>query len=237
MGSDELWETAETALQAVAESTGLDYKIGIGEAAFYGPKIDFMVRDAIGRQWQLGTVQLDYNLPQRFDLEYAGADGAKHRPVMIHRAPFGSMERFIGVLIEHFAGNFPFWLAPVQAVVLPISEHYLEYGTKMVERMREAGFRVELDERNEKIGYKIREAELQKIPYMLIVGEREQATGAASVRIHGEGDKGARSIEELLAEFADLSDLKKVAATAHIESAIEIKHHDAIEHAVPDARE
>jgi len=242
VGDDELWEQAEQALQDVAEAHGLNYTIGIGEAAFYGPKIDFMVRDAIGREWQLGTVQLDYNLPNRFDLEYTGADGQKHRPVMIHRAPFGSLERFIGVLIEHFAGNFPFWLAPVQAVVLPLSENYIDYGRKVTQKLQAAGFRVELDERNEKLGYKIREAELQKIPYMLIVGEKEQATGAASLRVHGKGDRGMRSIEEVIVEFNDLNDLDKVAQAANdrAKSAGMAGDEDdemAIEHAVPDARE
>lgn len=211
VGRDELWETAERAIRDVADEVGLRYEVGIGEAAFYGPKIDFMVRDAIGRQWQLGTVQLDYNLPERFDLEYTGADGAKHRPVMIHRAPFGSLERFIGVLIEHFAGNFPFWLAPVQAIVLPLSEHYVEYARTVEQRLRDAGFRAELDERNEKVGYKIREAELQKIPFMLIVGEKEQSAGAAAVRVHGEGDRGMKTIEEIVEEFRGLNDLEKVA--------------------------
>ncbi|HVK40076.1 MAG TPA: threonine--tRNA ligase [Candidatus Kapabacteria bacterium] len=238
VGRDELWEGAERAIQEVAESAGLDYTIGIGEAAFYGPKIDFMVRDAIGREWQLGTVQLDYNLPERFDLEYTGADGQKHRPVMIHRAPFGSLERFIGVLIEHFAGNFPFWLAPVQATVLPLSEHWLDYGRQVVDRLKEAGFRVELDERNEKIGYKIREAELQKIPYMLIVGEQESATGTASVRVHGEGDKGKRTLEELIVEFIGLNDLERIATEAReAVAARPIVDEEAIEHAVPDARD
>jgi threonyl-tRNA synthetase len=241
VGSRELWEAAESALQEVAESAELKYTIGIGEAAFYGPKIDFMVRDAIGRQWQLGTVQLDYNLPERFDLEYAGADGAKHRPVMIHRAPFGSLERFIGVLIEHYAGNFPFWLSPVQAMVLPISEHYLDYAERINERLKEAGFRTEVDTRNEKIGYKIREAEMQKVPYMLIVGEKEQATGSASVRVHGEGDKGQKTIEEIIVEFKELNDLERV-AQQHIIAAhdsdvtVPVTDPDAIEHAVPDAR-
>lgn len=211
VGSDELWDTAEKAIKEVADETGLDYQIGIGEAAFYGPKIDFMVRDAIGREWQLGTVQLDYNLPNRFDLEYTGADGAKHRPVMIHRAPFGSLERFIGVLIEHFAGNFPFWLAPVQAMVIPLSEHYVDYANAVSARLRAAGFRSEVDERNEKVGYKIREAELQKIPYMLVVGEKEQTAGGAAVRVHGEGDKGMQTLEEIMATFAGLNDLERVA--------------------------
>ncbi|MEP7217272.1 MAG: threonine--tRNA ligase [Bacteroidota bacterium] len=239
VGADELWETAEQAIREVAEAAGLDYTIGIGEAAFYGPKIDFMVRDAIGRQWQLGTVQLDYNMPSRFNLEYTGQDGAKHRPVMIHRAPFGSLERFIGVLIEHYAGNFPFWLAPVQAIILPISENYLEYAMQVKTRLYEAGFRVEVDERNEKIGYKIREAELQKIPYMLIVGEQEQATGSAAVRVHGEGDKGKRSIEEIIVEFIDQDDTVRIAnaAMAAMAPSLEISDDSAIEHAVPDARE
>lgn len=237
VGGDDLWETAEAALLKVAEAVGLDFKIGIGEAAFYGPKIDFMVRDAIGRQWQLGTLQLDYNLPERFNLEYTGSDGQKHRPVMIHRAPFGSLERFIGVLIEHYAGNFPFWLAPVQAIVLPLSEHYMEYAQQVRQRLDSLGFRVELDDRSEKLGYKIREAEMQKIPYMLIVGAKEQEAGSASVRVHGEGDKGMQSLDEIIAEFYDLNNVEKLAAKAHEESAIEIKHHEAIEHAVPDARE
>lgn len=235
VGRDELWENAERELLEVAEAQGLDYEIDPGEAAFYGPKIDFMVRDAIGRQWQLGTVQLDYNLPERFDLEYTGADGEKHRPVMIHRAPFGSLERFIGVLIEHFAGNFPFWLAPVQATVLPLSEHYLEYGAKVRDTLVEAGFRVELDERGEKLGYKIREAEMQKIPYMLIVGEKERDANSVALRLHGEGDKGTLTLDEVIAEFAILDDPQSV-AQRHLDAAIEIQNHNAIENAVPDAR-
>ncbi|MEO6048646.1 MAG: His/Gly/Thr/Pro-type tRNA ligase C-terminal domain-containing protein, partial [Candidatus Kapaibacterium sp.] len=176
--------------------------------------------------------------PHRFNLEYTGQDGAKHRPVMIHRAPFGSLERFIGVLIEHYAGNFPFWLAPVQAIILPISENYLEYAMQVKTRLYEAGFRVEVDERNEKIGYKIREAELQKIPYMLIVGEQEQATGSAAVRVHGEGDKGKRSIEEIIVEFIDQNDTVRIAnaAMAAVAPSLEISDDSAIEHAVPDAR-
>ncbi len=220
VGADELWATAEAAIKAVADETGLDYEIGIGEAAFYGPKIDFMVRDAIGRQWQLGTVQLDYNLPNRFDLEYTGADGAKHRPVMIHRAPFGSLERFIGVLIEHFAGNFPFWLAPVQAIVLPLSEHYVDYARSVYDTLRAEGFRMELDDRNEKVGYKIREAELQKIPFMLIVGEKEQAAGGAAMRAHGEGDRGLKTMADILAEFRELNDLEKVAESGRVAAAV-----------------
>lgn len=216
-GDDRLWSTAESALRAVAESAGLSYTIATGEAAFYGPKIDFLVRDAIGREWQLGTVQLDYNLPERFNLEYTGADGARHRPVMIHRAPFGSLERFIGVLIEHYAGNFPMWLAPVQAIVLPLSEQHIDYAGLVCRELRDAGFRVDVDERNEKLGYKIREAELQKIPYMLVVGEKERGGRQASVRLHGEGDRGMSTIEALIEEFKDLNNLENVAARAREE--------------------
>ena len=235
VGAPELWEAAESALLEIAESKGLDYAIDPGEAAFYGPKIDFMVRDAIGRQWQLGTVQLDYNLPERFDLEYMGADGERHRPVMIHRAPFGSMERFIGVLIEHFAGNFPFWLAPVQAIVLPISEHYLAYGASIRDRLLDAGIRAELDERGEKIGFKIREAEMMKIPYMLIVGEKERDAHSVSIRIHGEGDRGSLTVDELLEEFLILD---RPSATVADDNPSVVAIHDAaeIEHTVPDAR-
>jgi threonyl-tRNA synthetase len=239
VGAPELWETAERALQDVAEASGLSYTIGIGEAAFYGPKIDFMVRDAIGRSWQLGTVQLDYNLPERFNLEYTGQDGSKHRPVMIHRAPFGSLERFIGVLIEHYAGNFPFWLAPVQVRILPISEHYLEYGAEVNARLVAAGFRSELDEANEKIGYKIREAEMQKVPYMLIVGEKERDAGSVSVRVHGEGDRGMETIENLIVEFTRHNDLQRIAAEAMAAGVVDVStriDEETIEHAVPDAR-
>ncbi|MCB0713442.1 MAG: threonine--tRNA ligase [Ignavibacteriae bacterium] len=236
VGSKELWDQAEQALMEVAEANELDYKVDLGEAAFYGPKIDFMVRDAIGREWQLGTVQLDYNLPERFDLEYMGQDGERHRPVMIHRAPFGSLERFIGVLIEHFAGNFPFWLAPVQAIVLPISEHYLEYGAHVRDVLVNAGYRVELDERGEKIGYKIREAEMQKVPYMLIVGEKEKDANAVAVRIHGEGDQGTLTLEELQMEFLHLNRPEATGPQPAEEAAVEIHHHEAIEHVVPDTR-
>ena len=236
VGSKELWDQAERELLEVAESNGLDYQIDPGEAAFYGPKIDFMVRDAIGREWQLGTVQLDYNLPERFDLEYTGQDGERHRPVMVHRAPFGSMERFIGVLIEHFAGNFPFWLAPVQAMVLPISEHYLDYGEHVRDILSNAGYRVEINERGEKIGYKIREAEVQKIPYMLIVGEKEKEANSVAVRIHGQGDQGSSTVEELLAEFSHLNRPESIRSQPVEETAIEIHHHEAIEHVAPDTR-
>jgi threonyl-tRNA synthetase len=173
----------------------------VGEAAFYGPKLDFMVRDAIGRQWQLGTIQVDYNLPNRFELEYIGADNKKHRPVMIHRAPFGSMERFVAVLIEHCAGNFPVWLTPDQIAVLAISEKYEDYAKEVFEKLKEVDIRGILDNRDEKIGRKIRDAEVKKIPYMIIVGEKEQEQKQVAVRRHGEGDLGAMSLTEFIDMF------------------------------------
>jgi threonyl-tRNA synthetase len=177
----------------------MNYSPEPGEAAFYGPKIDFVVRDCIGREWQLGTVQLDYNLPKRFELEYTGPDNHPHQPVMIHRAPFGSMERFVGILIEHFAGAFPLWLAPEQARIVPISEKHLEYARKIEQACRDRGFRVTTDARSEKMQAKIREAQLEKIPYMFVVGEKEQAAGAVAVRDRVDGDLGAKPIEEVLA--------------------------------------
>ncbi|HAP35534.1 MAG TPA: threonine--tRNA ligase [Bacteroidetes bacterium] len=197
-GDAKFWELAQREIKEVADEMGLNYFIGIGEASFYGPKIDFMVKDVIGRTWQLGTVQVDYVMPERFQLEYVGADGQKHRPVIIHRAPFGSMERFVGLLIEHYAGEFPLWLAPVQAVVLPITDGQLEYAQKVVAQMTEAGLRVEIDSRNEKIGYKIREHEVKKIPFMLVVGEKEKEAGSVSVRQHKKGDIGVLAIEEVI---------------------------------------
>ncbi|WP_065220382.1 MULTISPECIES: threonine--tRNA ligase [Butyricimonas] len=196
IGSDENWEKAETAIIEAAAEKGLATTVELGEAAFYGPKLDFMVKDAIGRKWQLGTIQVDYNLPERFDLEYTGADNQKHRPVMIHRAPFGSMERFVAVLIEHTGGKFPLWLTPDQAVVLPISEKYNDYAQKVVNFLNNSDIRTVLDDRNEKIGRKIRDNELKKIPYMLIVGEQEMNENKVSVRRQGEGDKGSVSMEE-----------------------------------------
>ena len=196
IGSDENWEKAERAIIAAAEEKGLKTIVELGEAAFYGPKLDFMVKDAIGRKWQLGTIQVDYNLPERFDLEYTGADNQKHRPVMIHRAPFGSMERFVAVLIEHTGGKFPLWLTPDQVVVLPISEKYNDYAEKVVNFLNNSDIRTVLDDRNEKIGRKIRDNELKKIPYMLIVGEQEMNENKVSVRRQGEGDKGSMSTEE-----------------------------------------
>ena len=200
IGTDENWEKAETAIVEACEEKGLNTVVETGEAAFYGPKLDFMVRDAIGRKWQLGTIQVDYNLPERFELEYIGKDNAAHRPIMIHRAPFGSMERFIAVLIEHTAGKFPLWLTPEQVVVLPISEKYNEYAQNVVNTLNNAEVRSILDDRNEKIGRKIRDNELKRIPYLLIVGEKEAEEGKVSVRRQGEGDKGAMKVDEF-AEF------------------------------------
>ena len=197
IGSDENWEKSEKAIIEVAEERGLNAVIEYGEAAFYGPKMDFIVRDAIGRKWQLGTIQVDYNLPERFDLTYIGADNEKHRPVMIHRAPFGSMERFVAVLIEHCGGNFPLWLIPDQVIILPISEKYNEYGKKVLISLDEYGVRGIIDTRSEKTGRKIRDAELKKMPYMFIVGEKEENDGTVSVRKHGEGDLGTYSVKEI----------------------------------------
>lgn len=196
IGSDENWEKAERAIVEACEEKGLKARVEYGEAAFYGPKLDFMVKDAIGRRWQLGTIQVDYNLPERFELEYTGSDNQKHRPVMIHRAPFGSMERFVAVLIEHTGGKFPLWLTPDQVVVLPISEKYNDYAQKVVNFLNNSDIRTVLDDRNEKIGRKIRDNELKKIPYMLIVGEQEMNENKVSVRRQGEGDKGAMTTEE-----------------------------------------
>ena len=194
IGSEENWEKAEQAIIEACEEKGLKAKIEYGEAAFYGPKLDFMVRDAIGRRWQLGTIQVDYNLPERFELEYTGNDNQKHPPVMIHRAPFGSMERFVAVLIEHTAGKFPLWLTPEQVVVMPISEKFNEYAEKVVRELKQKDIRAVVDGRNEKIGRKIRDNELKKIPYMLIVGEKEAENNEVSVRKQGEGDKGSMKI-------------------------------------------
>jgi threonyl-tRNA synthetase len=198
VGVAEDWDNAERTLLEVVKSRGMNYTAEQGEAAFYGPKIDFVVRDCIGREWQLGTVQLDYNLPKRFELEYIGKDNTPHRPVMIHRAPFGSMERFMGILIEHFAGAFPLWLAPEQVRILPVSERFTEYGKKVETELRTHGFRVSGDYRPEKIGYKIREAQLEKIPYMLVVGDKEQSAGTVAVRDRVDGDLGALPVAELV---------------------------------------
>jgi threonyl-tRNA synthetase len=198
IGSDENWEKAEQAIIEAARERNLETVIEIGEAAFYGPKLDFMVSDAIGRKWQLGTIQVDYNLPERFELEYIGSDNQKHRPVMIHRAPFGSMERFVAVLIEHTAGKFPLWLTPEQAVILPISEKYNDYAKKVLNLLNNSDIRTLIDDRNEKIGKKIRDNELKRIPYLLIVGEKEHENQSISVRRQGEGDKGEMTIEKFV---------------------------------------
>ncbi|MBA3829368.1 MAG: threonine--tRNA ligase [Taibaiella sp.] len=204
IGSEENWLIAEASIMEAAAEKGLNTIIEYGEAAFYGPKLDFMVKDALGRSWQLGTIQVDYNLPERFELEYVDSDNTRKRPVMIHRAPFGSMERFIAVLLEHCAGNLPFWLAPVQVKVLPISDKYSEYAHEVANYLKGAGLSVEVDDRSEKIGRKIRDTELMKVPYMLIVGEKEMAERQVSVRKHGEGDKGAVALEEFAQQMKDL---------------------------------
>ena len=196
IGSDENWEKAETAILNAAKEKGLKYVVETGEAAFYGPKLDFMVKDALGRSWQLGTIQVDYNLPERFDLTYKGSDNAQHRPVMIHRAPFGSMERFIAVLLEHTGGNFPLWLMPEQVIILPISEKYQKYAEKVSELLENSEIRTLIDDRNEKTGRKIRDAEVSKVPYMIIVGEKEEGEESVSVRKHSEGDLGTFSIPD-----------------------------------------
>ena len=193
-----MWDQAEKDVKEAADRMGIDYFIGVGEASFYGPKIDFIVRDALGRKWQLGTVQVDYVMPERFDLTYTGSDGQKHRPVVIHRAPFGSMERFIGVLIEHTAGNFPLWLAPVQAMVLPIAEDVHDYAKSVHQALLEAGIRAELDTRSEKIGKKIRDAEISKIPCMIVIGQKEQESGEVSLRRHRIGDEGRFGVSGLI---------------------------------------
>ncbi len=201
IGSDENWAIAEQAIIDAAAAKGLKTVIEYGEAAFYGPKLDFMVRDAIGRKWQLGTIQVDYNLPERFELEYVASDNTRKRPVMIHRAPFGSMERFIAVLIENCAGNFPLWLAPLQVKILPISDKYNDYALELVQLLKAADIRAEIDDRSEKIGRKIRDTEMMKVPYMLVIGEKEMNERTVSVRKHGEGDKGALSIEAFANEI------------------------------------
>lgn len=209
IGSDENWHLAETAIIEACEEKGLKARKELGEAAFYGPKLDFMVKDALGRRWQLGTIQVDYNLPERFQLEYTGADNQKHRPVMIHRAPFGSLERFVAVLLEHTAGKFPLWLAPDQAIILPLSEKFNDYAYEVARQLTNADVRVTVDDRNEKIGRKIRDNEMRRIPYMLIVGEKEAENGEVSVRKQGEGDKGTMKITTFAEEIAQqVKDLK-----------------------------
>ena len=203
MGSDEDWETATNGLKSALDDLGLDYVINEGDGAFYGPKIDFHLEDSLGRTWQCGTIQLDFQLPLRFNAEYMGEDGEKHRPIMIHRVVFGSIERFIGIIIEHFAGKFPLWLAPVQVKVLPVSEKSHDYAVSVYEKLKEAGIRTELDKRDEKIGYKIREAQIKKIPYMLILGENESASGLISVRSRDKGDLGSAALDKFIADIKE----------------------------------
>jgi threonyl-tRNA synthetase len=200
IGDDAMWDRAESALRSALDATGLPYDVNEGDGAFYGPKIDFDVTDSLGRAWQLGTIQLDYAAPERFDLHYVGEDNAVHRPVVIHRAVCGSFERFIAILIEHFAGAFPLWLAPLQAVVLPIADRHLDYAREVAAELDKAGLRVEVDDRQEKVNYKIREAQMQKIPYMLVVGDREAADRAVAVRSQKKGDLGARPLDQFLTD-------------------------------------
>lgn len=203
IGSDEVWDASQQAIINAADQVGLKYTIEDGEAAFYGPKLDFIFRDVLGRQWQLGTVQVDYNLPERFQLEYTGEDGQKHRPIMIHRAPFGSVERFVGTLIEHYAGAFPVWLAPVQAVIIPITDRHVEYARSVEQQLKAAGIRAELDLSDSRMNAKIRNGQLQKIPYMLVVGDKEQESGAVAVRLRTNANLGAMPIAEFVARVQE----------------------------------
>jgi len=204
IGSDESWEKAENAIIEATKEVGLDTVTELGEAAFYGPKLDFMVKDALGREWQLGTIQVDYTLPERFELEYIGADNQPHRPVMIHRAPFGSMERFMGVLIEHCAGKFPLWLTPDQLAILPISDNQLDWAKEVERALAQHDIRGYIDDRTESIGRKIRDTELKKIPYMLIIGDKEASAKSVSLRKQGEGDQGSMSVDEFITFFQGL---------------------------------
>ncbi len=204
IGSDESWEAAQTAIIQAVEELGMQYEIAEGDAAYYVPKLDLLVRDALRREWQMGTVQVDYNLPERFELEYVGEDSQRHRPIMIHRAPFGSLDRMIGLLVEHYAGAFPFWLAPQQIVIIPISDRHHEYGYAVQEQLRALGFRVSVDARNEKMGRRIRENEMQKVPVMLVLGDRDVENGTVSIRRRAEGDLGAKTMEEAIAYFTEL---------------------------------
>ena len=205
-----MWDRAEAGLRSALEATGKPYTLNEGDGAFYGPKIDFDVTDSLGRAWQLGTIQLDYAAPERFDLNYVGEDNSEHRPVVIHRAVCGSLERFIAILIEHFAGAFPLWLAPVQATVLPIADRHLDYARDVAAELDGAGFRVEVDDRQEKVNYKIREAQLQKIPYMLVVGDREQESGKVAVRNRKHADQGVKTLADFIAEIHALIESKAV---------------------------
>ena len=209
MGSDEDWEMATNGLRKALEDMGLDYIVNEGDGAFYGPKIDFHLRDSLGRTWQCGTIQLDFQMPQRFDLEYTAEDGSKKRPIMIHRVCFGSIERFIGILIEHFAGKFPVWLAPVQVKVIPVSEKSMDYATGVYEKLKASGIRTELDHKDEKVGYKIRQAQLEKVPYMLVLGEKEAAEGAITVRSRDKGDLGAAGLDAFIEDIKKMIQMKE----------------------------
>lgn len=209
MGSDEIWDLATKTLKEAIEEKGVPYQINEGDGAFYGPKLDFHVKDSIGRTWQCGTIQLDMLMPERFDMTYVGEDGQKHRPVMVHRACFGSIERFIGILIEHYAGAFPVWLAPTQVKILPISEKQMDYAVELRKKFKKAGIRVELDESNEKIGYKIRKAQMEKVPYMCVIGEKEVQEQTVSVRDRSQGDLGSRNVDEFIAHIQELSESRK----------------------------
>jgi threonyl-tRNA synthetase len=214
MGSDELWKQAESALQKVLDESGIEYRVNPGDGAFYGPKIDFHIRDAIGRMWQCATVQLDFQLPERFELEYVGEDNQRLRPVVIHRAIFGSVDRFIGILTEHFAGAFPYWLAPIQVRVATVAEDFAPYANEIVSRLQSAGFRAEADVRSEKIGYKIREAQIKKIPYTLVIGEKERSQQVVRVRKYGQGDLGQMSLDSFVGKLRDEVDSKDLLVEA-----------------------
>ncbi len=203
MGSDAQWNMAEEALKKVLTDLNMPYELNEGDGAFYGPKIDFHIRDSLGRSWQCGTIQLDFQMPERFDLTYIGEDGEKHRPVMLHRVIFGAIERFIGILIENFAGAFPTWLAPVQAKIIPITDRNLEYAQLLSKKLEEQGIRTEIDERQEKIGYKIREAQMEKVPYMLVIGDKEMETNTVGVRERKNGDIGQMSLESFIEKIRD----------------------------------
>jgi threonyl-tRNA synthetase len=202
VGDPEFWEKATQSLKSALEAEKLEYQVDEGEGTFYGPKIDIKIKDALGREWQLSTIQFDFNLPERFDMSYIGEDGKQHRPYMVHRALLGSIERFFGILIEHYAGDFPTWLAPVQTVVIPVSQNYFEYARSVNDKLVSAGIRTQIDERNEKIGYKIRDWETQKVPYMIIVGEKEQNSSNISVRQHKKGDLGAFNLSDFIDKIA-----------------------------------
>jgi threonyl-tRNA synthetase len=210
LGSKEMWDKAEAALAAALDANNLKYHLKEKDGAFYGPKIDVNIKDVLNRDWQIATIQLDYNLPERFDLTYEGSDGQKHRPVMIHRAIFGSFERFIGLLIEHFGGNFPLWLAPVQAAVIPITDNQLDYAKEVCSQLKESNFRARVDDRNEKVGYKIRDWETKKVPYMIVIGEKEKQGGSITVRAHKKGDLGTFSLNDFMKSLNEERNSKKI---------------------------